>query len=83
MADETKTEEPKKVAGQYWADIEKRAKAAGMNTIEYLAQAEGGLLRPVLRKLLLHEQAHPDTCPADCAYQASIKRLKTEYGVSG
>lgn len=64
-----------------WADEQKRADAAGMNIIEYQTQANDGLMKPVITKLLLHNKAHPDTCPSDCAFQASIERLKEQHGV--
>ena len=66
---------------QFWADEQKRADAAGMNIIEYQMQADGGILKPTILKLLRHAKAHPKTCPSDCAYQASIKRLKEQYSV--
>jgi hypothetical protein len=64
---------------QFWADEQQRADVAGMNIIEYQMQANGGILRPVIIKILRHNKAHPDTCPADCAFQASLKRLKEQY----
>ena len=66
---------------QFWAKEQKRADAAGMNIIEYQMQANNGLLKPTILKLLRHAKAHPNTCPLDCEYQASIKRLKEQYGV--
>lgn len=81
MTTTAKTKELQKFADKFWADQEELAKAAGMNVIEYLAQVENGLLRPTIAKMLLHSKAHPDICPADCAYQASIKKLKEQYDV--
>lgn len=66
---------------QLWADDQKRADAAGMNIIEYQMQANDGLMKPVIVKLILHNKAHPDTCPPDCAFQTSLKRLKEQHGV--
>jgi hypothetical protein len=64
---------------QLWADEQQRADAAGMNIIEYQMQANDGLLKPVIIKILRHNKAHPDTCPPDCAFHASLKRLKEQY----
>lgn len=80
MTTTAKTKELQKFADKFWADQEERAKAAGMNVIKYLAQVENGMLRPTIAKMLLHSKAHPDTCPADCAFQASIAKLKSHYG---
>ena len=66
---------------KFWADEQKRADAAGMNLIEYQMQANDGLLRPTILKLLRHTKAHPKSCPPNCAFQASIKRLRSQYGV--
>jgi len=66
---------------EFWAEREKEAAAAGMHVLQYMAQAEGGILKGTMAKLLLHAKAHPDVCPADCSFQASIKKLKEEYGV--
>lgn len=68
-------------ARQFWAEREKEAKAAGMHVIQYMAQVDGGILKNTMAKLLLHAKDHPGTCPPDCAFQASIKRLKEQYGV--
>lgn len=67
---------------QFWADEQKRADAAGMNIIEYQMQANGGILKPTILKMLRHTKAHPKTCPADCAFQSSLKKLKEQYGVN-
>jgi hypothetical protein len=66
---------------QFWAEEQKRADAAGMNIIEYQMQANGGILKPTILKMLRHTKAHPDVCPPDCAFQASIKRLKEQYRI--
>ena len=66
---------------QFWADEQKRADAAGMNIIEYQMQANDGLLKPVIIKMLRHNKAHPKTCPPDCVWQESIKKLKKEFDV--
>ena len=66
---------------KFWADEQKRADAAGMNIIEYQMRANGGILKPTILKLLSHAKAHPEACPSDCAYQASIKKLKAQYGI--
>jgi len=65
---------------QFWADEQKRADAAGMNIIEYQMQANGGMLKPTILKMLRHAKAHPKTCPPDCTFQVSIKRLKEQFG---
>ncbi len=67
---------------KFWAEQKKLADAEGINVFAYLARANGGLLKPTIIKLLKHAQAHPNECPDDCAFQASIERLKEEYGVS-
>jgi len=67
---------------QFWTDEQQRADAAGMNIIEYQMQANDGLLKPIIIKVLRHNKAHPDTCPADCAFQASIKRLKNKHDIA-
>lgn len=66
---------------QFWADEQKRADAAGMHLIEYLMQVEDGLLKPTILKMLSHTKAHPKICPSGCVYQASIKKLKGEFGI--
>lgn len=78
----TETPRTEEWVEQFWTDEQKRADEAGMNVIEYQMQANDGLLKPVINKLLLHNKAHPDTCPPDCAFQASIKKLKEEYSVA-
>lgn len=64
------------------AKQQKLADAAGINVIEYIAQAEGGILKPTLVKLLKHSQAHPKECPADCTFQASLQKLRDKYSVA-
>ncbi len=81
MRSAAKTKELEKFADKFWADEQKRADAAGMHLIEYLVQVEDGLLKPTILKMLLHSKAHPKTCPPDCVYQASIKKLKEQFGV--
>lgn len=81
MRSVAKTKELEEFANKFWADREKEAEAAGMHVIQYMAQVDGGILKNTMAKLLLHAKAHPDTCPPDCAFQASIKRLKEQYGV--
>lgn len=66
---------------KFWADEQKRADAAGMNLIEYQMQANDGLLKPTILKILRHAKVHQKTCPADCAFQSGLKRLKEEYEV--
>lgn len=79
MRSAAKTKELEKFADKFWTDEQKRANAAGMNIIEYQMQANGGLLKPTILKLLRHAKAHPKTCPPDCVFQASIKKLKEKY----
>jgi hypothetical protein len=80
MTSAAKTKELEDCANKFWADEQKRADAVGMNIIEYQMQANGGILKPTILKMLRHIKAHPKTCPPDCAFQASIKRLKEQYG---
>jgi hypothetical protein len=80
-ADTTSKQSKKEWIKQFMAEEQKRADALGMNIIEYQMQANGGILKPTILKLLRHAKAHPKTCPPDCAYQASIKRLKEQYSV--
>jgi hypothetical protein len=75
-------QEKEEWARQFWAERQKEAEAAGMNVYTYMAQVDGGILKNTMTKLLRHAQAHPSTCPPDCAFQASLKRLKEQYGVS-
>lgn len=79
--DTTSKQSKKEWIKQFMAEEQKRADALGMNIVEYQMQANGGILKPTILKLLRHAKAHPKTCPPDCAYQASIKRLKEQYGV--
>jgi hypothetical protein len=83
VADSTISEvQPKQEwLAKFWAEEKKRADAAGMNLLEYQMQANDGLLKPTILKLLRHAKAHPKTCPLDCAFQASLKKLKEQYGV--
>lgn len=64
------------------AKQEKLAEAAGMNVLEYMAQAEGGILRETILKIVRHARTHPNECPADCAFNASLGRLEKKYSVS-
>lgn len=66
---------------KFTAEEQKRADALGMNIIEYQMQAEGGILKPTILKMLRHAKAHPMTCPSNCAYLASIKNLKEQYSI--
>ena len=66
---------------KFQAEEQKRADAMGLNIIEYYMQVENGLLQPTILKLLCHAKAHPKTCPSDCAYQASIKKLEEKFDV--
>jgi hypothetical protein len=77
----TKAPQTEEWIEQLWSDEQKRADAAGMNIIEYQMQANDGLLKPVITKLLRHNKAHPDTCPSDCAFQVSIKKLEEQYSI--
>jgi len=76
-ANMTKTKEDReKWVQEFMAKQQKLADAAGMHVLEYMAQSEGSILRPVITKLLGHELAHRDGCPTDCAFEASFNRLK-------
>ena len=66
---------------KFWAEEQKRADAAGMHLIEYQMQANGGIMRPTILKMLHHNKAHPNTCPPDCVFQASIGRLKEQHDI--
>ncbi len=77
----TKAPQTEKWIEHLWSDEQKRADAAGMNIIEYQMQANDGLLKPVITKLLRHNKAHPDVCPPDCAFQTSLKLLKEQYSI--
>ncbi|HEV2402650.1 MAG TPA: hypothetical protein VGS08_00425 [Candidatus Saccharimonadales bacterium] len=63
-------------ARTFMAEQQKLADAEGVDLLVYMAHAHGGLLKPVVIKLLKHAKAHPDKCPDDCAFLASIRRLK-------
>ncbi len=67
---------------KFMAEEQARADALGMNIIEYQMQAEGGILKPTILKMLRHAKAHPKTCPPDCAFQRSLDELKKKYGTS-
>lgn len=84
MADATTSEaRPKQEwLTQFWADEQKRADAAGMNIIEYQMQANDGLLKPTILKILRHVKAHPRTCPTGCAFQRSLDELKKDTVLS-
>jgi hypothetical protein len=77
-----KTKDKEEFAVEFMAKRQKLAADAGMSLYEYMCQVDGGILKNTMEKLARHEQAHPKECPADCAFQASIKRLKEEYQVS-
>lgn len=66
---------------KFTAEEQARANALGMSIIEYQMQAEGGILKPTILKMLRHAKAHPKTCPPDCAFQRSLEELKKKYGV--
>lgn len=78
----SKSEDKKASIKNFMTEQQKLADAAGMNVIEYMAQAEGGILKPTILKLLKHAQAHPKECPSDCTFQASLKKLKDKYSVA-
>lgn len=63
---------------QLMAEEQKRADAAGMNIFEYMAQANGGILRETVAKMVRHAKAHSQGCPSDCTFQASLKKLKEQ-----
>ena len=69
----------KKWVTGFMAAEQKRADAAGMNLIEYMAQANGGILKETIGKMVRHAQDHPKECPLDCSFQASLKRLKAKH----
>jgi hypothetical protein len=67
---------------EFMAKQQELADAAGMSLLEYLAQAEGGILRPVILKILKHAIAHPQSCPPDCQFETSLERLKEKPSVA-
>ena len=77
-----KSNDAEEFARTFMAEQQKLADAEGVNVIVYMANAHGGILKPTITKLLKHAQAHPDKCPNDCAFQASLERLKEKYRVS-
>ena len=64
------------------AEKQRQADEAGVPLLVYMANEHGGILKPVIIKLLKHAKAHPGECPDDCEFQASIERLKIKYRVS-
>ena len=64
---------------KFLAEEQKRADAAGMSLLEYQMQAQGGILKPTILKMLCHAKAHPKTCPPGCALQRSLQELKEKY----
>ena len=78
--DRDRAEDLEEFSRTFMAEQQKLADAAGMDVFTYMAQAHGGILKETIAKLTRHEQAHPKECPADCAFQTSLKRLKEEYG---
>jgi hypothetical protein len=44
-----------------------------------MSQVEGDALSGVMRKLQLQTEDHPYTCPPDCAFGASLERLKKKH----
>lgn len=67
---------------EFMTEEQARADALGMDIIEYQMQAEGGILKPTILKMLRHAKAHPKTCPPDCAFQRSLNELKRKYSTS-
>lgn len=63
------------------AEKQRQADEAGVPLPVYMANELGGILKPVIIKMLKHIQAHPNECPADCAFQASIRKLRRKYGI--
>lgn len=82
MTTEDKIDDKQAFVKDFMAGQQKLADDAGMSVYEYMARAEGGILRDTMIKLGRHAQAHPNECPADCAFQASLTRLKKKYGVA-
>lgn len=82
MTTEDKIEDKQAFVKNFMTGQQKLADDVGMGVFEYMAQAEGGILRDTMIKLGKHAQAHPNVCPADCAFQASLTRLKKRYGVA-
>jgi hypothetical protein len=50
-----------------------------MTFFDYMSQVEGDALSGVMRKLQLQTEDHPYTCPPDCAFGASLERLKKKH----
>ena len=77
-----KSEDKRKAVKNIIAEQQKLADAAGMNLVEYLAQAEGGMLKDTMAKIVSHAHVHPKTCPPNCAFQTSLNRLKQKYEIA-
>jgi len=69
----------KKWIAQFMAEEQKRADNAGMTLVEYMAQANGGILKETIGKIVRHAQDHPKQCPPDCSFQASLRKLKHQH----
>lgn len=64
---------------KFMAEKQREAEEAGVPLLVYMAHEHGGILKPVVIKLLKHAKAHLGECPDDCAFQASLDRLSEEY----
>lgn len=76
--------DPKALDRQIWvrgfmADRQAEADYLGMDLLDYIAESHGGILRDVVAKIRRHAEAHPVSCPPDCAMKASLKRLKKKH----
>lgn len=60
----------------FMADRQAEADYLGMDLLDYMAESRGGILRDVIAKIRLHAEDHPKVCPPDCAFNASLERLK-------
>lgn len=67
---------------KFMAEKQKEADAAGVPLLVYMAHEHGGILKPVIVKLLKRAKAHPGGCPDDCQFQSSIVQLNKKYGVN-
>lgn len=76
-----KRKEVDEFVSTFMAEQQKLADAAGVHLLVYMAQAQGGILKETIVKMLKHARAHQDGCTPDCEYEASSEQLKEKYGV--
>ena len=74
----TNSRDMEKFVEEFMAEQKRLAEAEGKNVFRYMAEANGGILKNTMIKLLKHARAHPKECPPDCVFQASIRELKAK-----